>query len=274
MSINYNENKSNNDNKENNCQNYEIKYINNFEANDFNDKNSIVLEKMRNTFENSFERTDKILSEFCRHLSSLNTGENNIFDVEYSGSTCISILLKEKKINKIFIANVGDSRAIIVKETKNNYWTCQQLSRDHKPIEKDEAQRILDYDGEIEKIEDDEGNWTGPLRVWVKESDGPGLAMTRSFGDEVGTSVGVISTPEVGEYKIKEEDKAIIIASDGLWEYMTNREVTDIFKKLYIKEKDANIIVNELYKESVCRWKLKDEGIDDITIICILLKNN
>ena len=274
MSINSNENKSNSDNKENNSQNCEIKYNNNFETNDFNDKNSIVLEKMRNTFENSFSRTDKNLSEFCRKLSNLNTDENNVFDVEYSGSTCISILLKEKNINKIFIANVGDSRAIIVKETKNNYWTCQQLSRDHKPIEKDEAQRILDYDGEIEKIEDDEGNWTGPLRVWVKESDGPGLAMTRSFGDEVGASVGVISTPEVGEYKIKEEDKAIIIASDGLWEYMTNREVTDTFKKLYIKEKDANMIVNELYKESVCRWKLKDEGIDDITIICILLKNN
>ena len=112
------------------------------------------------------------------------------------------------------------------------------------------------------------------MRVWVKESDGPGLAMTRSFGDEVGASVGVISTPEVGEYKIKEEDKAIIIASDGLWEYMTNKEVTDIFKKLYNKEKDVNIIVNELYKESVCKWKLKDEGIDDITIICILLKSN
>ena len=236
-------------------------------------KNNNILEKMRKVFEKSFERTDKNLSEFCRYLANLNTKEENIFDVEYSGSTCISILLKEKNMNKIYIANVGDSRAIIIKETKYKYWTCQQLSRDHKPIEKDEAQRILDYDGEIEKIEDDDGNWTGPLRVWVKESDGPGLAMTRSFGDEVGASVGVISTPEVEEYTIKEEDKAIIIASDGLWEYMSNKEVTDIIKKL-ISKKDPNIIVNELYKESVKNWRLKDQGIDDITIICILLKSN
>ena len=56
--------------------------------------------------------------------------------------------------------------------------------------------------------------------------------MTRSFGDEVGASVGVISTPEVGEYTIKEEDKAIIIASDGLWEYLSNKEVTEITKML------------------------------------------
>jgi len=106
----------------------------------------------------------------------------------------------------------------------------------------------------------------------MKGSDGPGLAMTRSFGDEVGASVGVVSTPEVGEYQIKEEDRAIIIASDGLWEYMSNKEVTDFVKK--INKDDPNFIVNELYKESVNRWKLKDQGIDDIPIICILLKSN
>ena len=185
------------------------------------------------------------------------------------------MLLKEKNIKKIYIANVGDSRAIIIKELQNQNkdWVPYQLSRDHKPTEEDEAQRILEYDGEIEKIEDDDGNWTGPLRVWVKGSDGPGLAMTRSFGDEIGATVGVFSVPEVTEYKIKEEDRAIIIASDGLWEYMDNKEVTDIVKKL-IKQKDPDIIVKKLYKESIIKWKLNDQGIDDITIICILLKNN
>ena len=107
----------------------------------------------------------------------------------------------------------------------------------------------------------------------MKGSDGPGLAMTRSFGDEIGASVGVVSVPEVDEYKIKDEDKAIIVASDGLWEYMSNEEVTDVVKKL-IGQIDANLIVNELYKESILRWKLKDQGIDDITIICVLLKTS
>ncbi len=267
MSNNYNTNSKSNIFKEN------LEYSKNNDININQKNNNNIFKKVKQVFEKSFIRTDQNLSQFCRYLTNLNTDENNIFDVEYSGSTCISILLKEKNINKIYIANVGDSRAIIIKEKKNKFWTCQQLSRDHKPIEKDEAQRILDYDGEIEKIEDDEGNWTGPLRVWVKESDGPGLAMTRSFGDEVGASVGVISTPEVGEYTIKEEDKAIIIASDGLWEYLSNKEVTEITKKLIIKN-DANFIVNILYKESVKRWRVKDQGIDDITIICILLKNN
>ena len=249
--------------------------INHNSSNNEENKNNEILEKIKKVFEKSFSKTDKYLSEYCQNMAKKDNLDQNqsFFDVEYSGSTCVSLLLKEKNINKIYIANVGDSRAIVIKELENQNYTCFQLSRDHKPTEEDEAQRILDYDGEIEKIEDDDGNWTGPLRVWVKGSDGPGLAMTRSFGDEIGASVGVVSVPEVDEYKIKDEDKAIIVASDGLWEYMSNEEVTDVVKKL-IGQIDANLIVNELYKESILRWKLKDQGIDDITIICVLLKTS
>ena len=222
------------------------------------------LNTMKTLFTTSFKKTDENLSSYTR------TPDSN-FDVEYSGSTCVSLLLKQKNFSNIFISNVGDSRAIMIKKTINNYWTCQQLSRDHKPTEKDEAQRILEYDGEIEKIEDDDGNWTGPLRVWQKGSDGPGLAMTRSFGDEIGASVGVVSVPEVTMYKVVEEDKCIIIASDGLWEYMGNKEVTDLVKSL-IEKNDAEFIAKELYVEAANRWRLKDQGIDDITIIVVLLE--
>ena len=96
--------------------------------------------------------------------------------------------------------------------------------------------------------------------------------MTRSFGDILGSSVGIISRPEINEYTITKEDKAIIIASDGLWEYLTNKEVTNIVKKA-INKKENNKIVDFLYKESYKKWKTKDKGIDDITIICIVLKS-
>ena len=253
--------------------------IHSFNNEDKKTNNDNIFEKIKKVFEKSFSKTDKKLSQYCQNLANIKKEksseeeDDSFFDVEYSGSTCVSILLKEKNINKMYIGNVGDSRAIIIKELENNNYIPYQISRDHKPSEKDEAQRVLDYDGEIEKIEDDDGNWTGPLRVWVKGSDGPGLAMTRSFGDEVGASVGVVSVPEVGEYKIKEEDKAIIIASDGLWEYMSNEEVTDIVKTL-ITKKDPDKIAKKLYEESIIRWRLKDQGIDDITIICILLKES
>ena len=95
--------------------------------------------------------------------------------------------------------------------------------------------------------------------------------MTRSFGDIIGSSVGVICSPEINEYIIKKEDKAIIIASDGLWEYVSNKDVTNIVKNAFNK-KEKNIIVEQLYKEAYRNWKIKDKVVDDITIICIVLK--
>jgi serine/threonine protein phosphatase PrpC len=241
----------------------------------------ISLESITKTFEESFLKTDDDLNEFCSNMKKKKLiGENvpNYFNCDYSGSTCVSILLKQNDISKVYIANVGDSRTIVIRERDNN-WTCKQLSRDHKPTEKDEYNRIIEADGEIEAIEDDNGNWTGPLRVWEKGSEGPGLAMTRSLGDKVGAKIGVVCTPEVFKYFIKEEDRAFIIASDGLWEYMNNQEVTNSVKELITNmrnnnengEINADLISRELFNQSVERWRQKEQGIDDITIICVIL---
>ena len=257
--------------------NFEVEYLNNNENNSFE---NISLEKITNIFEESFLKTDNNLNELCENMKKQKAlGENNpdYFNCDYSGSTCISILLKKNDISTVYIANVGDSRAIVIKENDNNIWTFEQLSRDHKPTEEDEYKRIIEADGEIEAIEDDNGNWTGPLRVWEKGSEGPGLAMTRSLGDKVGTKIGVVCTPEITKYSIKDEDRAFIIASDGLWEYMPNQEVTEAVKELIIDMRESNeisadIISNELFKQSVIRWRQKEPGMDDITIICVLLK--
>lgn len=56
----------------------------------------------------------------------------------------------------------------------------------------------------------------------------PGLAMSRSLGDKAGRDVGVISDPEIFETILNEEDRFLIIASDGVWEFLTNEEVTTI----------------------------------------------
>ena len=39
---------------------------------------------------------------------------------------------------------------------------------------------------------DEEGDQMGPFRIWIQEKNVPGLAMTRSFGDYVASTVGVI----------------------------------------------------------------------------------
>ena len=72
---------------------------------------------------------------------------------------------------------------------------AQAISRDQKPCQADEAARINKYGGRIDSFRDPENNPIGPLRVWLKTEDIPGLAMTRSFGDEVASRVGVTAEP-------------------------------------------------------------------------------
>ena len=199
--------------------------------------------------------------------------ENLNLNLKTSGSTCVTLLYKKNAPKKIFIANVGDSRAIIIKSDDNDdntQWSYEQLSRDHKPSEPDEAERIIKYGGEIQKIENEKGVIEGPLRIFKKNEEGPGLAMSRSFGDSDGQNLGIIAEPEVKEYSTTKNDKALIIASDGLWEYVSNEEVMNVVKNLCNK-KDGNAIANELYKISTEKWKKENCNMDDITIICVLL---
>lgn len=84
----------------------------------------------------------------------------------------------------MYCANSGDSRAIIVgRGNSGSDLIVKAASRDHKPDETDEAKRINQLGGRIEAFQDYDGKPIGPLRVWLKKEDLPGLAMTRSLGD-------------------------------------------------------------------------------------------
>ncbi|KOO34445.1 protein phosphatase 2c containing protein [Chrysochromulina tobinii] len=67
-----------------------------------------------------------------------------------------------------------------------------------------------------------------PARVWHNLR---GLAMARSIGDHAAATVGVISEPEITEYDIVEDDFAIIIATDGVWELLSSQQVADILPR-------------------------------------------
>lgn len=127
------------------------------------------------------------------------------------------------------------------------------------------------HGGRIEPYKDEEGEFQGPDRIWLKEEDLPGLAMSRSFGDMVAASVGCISSPEIFEFELSEEDKFIIIASDGIWEFISSNECITIIKDFYLKN-DPTGCVNYLYQLSSTKWVEEEDAIDDITIILIFFE--
>lgn len=103
------------------------------------------------------------------------------------------------------------------------------LSRDHKPEYENERKRILSHGGRVEALFDTETRkQLGPYRVWLKDENVPGLAMSRSLGDEVARKAGVVCDPEIREIELERQDKFIVQASDGVWEFMSNKEVIDI----------------------------------------------
>ena len=61
----------------------------------------------------------------------------------------------------------------------------------------------------------------------------PGLAMSRSFGDRVAHSVGVSAEAETMEFTLGLNDKFVVIASDGVWEFLSNEDVANIIMPYY-----------------------------------------
>ena len=194
--------------------------------------------------------------------------KNPNIDTQFSGSTCVTIILTK---NKIISGNAGDSRAVMGRYI-NGEWTSIDLSHDQKPNNPGEKERILAHGGRIEAYKDENGGDFGPPRVWLKYEDVPGLAMSRSFGDEIAASVGTISEPEIEEYDITNDDKFIIIASDGIWEFISSQECVNFIKDFYLK-KDLKGCLKFLLNESSKRWIKEEEVIDDITAVLIFFED-
>ena len=108
------------------------------------------------------------------------------------------------------------------------------LSIDKKPNTEGEMQRIVKLGGEVSQYEED-GVKSGPYRVWKKNEMYPGIAMSRSIGDLIATTLGVIPEPEYIEKEIDDKTKFIILASDGVWEFLDNKMVRDIVMPFYNK---------------------------------------
>jgi serine/threonine protein phosphatase PrpC len=135
---------------------------------------------------NSIQLSFKKLNAHLKHQQ---------FDSLLSGSTLtISLIIGEF----IYCGNVGDSTAILLKQ-KKGYQVERpddlvpfegepfQISVDHKPNDYGERARIQKMKGEVRQSSKSQGvdNSNGVYRVWIKDKDFPGLAMSRSIGDKL-----------------------------------------------------------------------------------------
>ena len=170
--------------------------------------------------------------------------ENYRISNRLSGSTACSLLIDIRN-NKYWIANTGDSRIIVL--VNNN---VIQLSKDHKPYSKDEYNRIVSQNGFVYK------NRLGGI-----------LAMSRAFGNIRLKTQGLIVTPDILTGTINKNYKYFVIASDGLYDVMTNTEIVN-FINYHI---DKNLKLKDISKKLVQYAINNKHSSDNVSVIIVLL---
>ncbi|KAJ9190358.1 hypothetical protein P3X46_001573 [Hevea brasiliensis] len=127
---------------------------------------------------------------------------------ETVGSTAVVALVCS---SHIIVANCGDSRAVLYRGKES-----MALSVDHKPNREDEYARIEASGGKVIP-------WNGHRVCGV-------LAMSRSIGDRY-LKPWIIPDPEVMFIPRARDDECLILASDGLWDVMTDDEACEVARK-------------------------------------------
>ncbi|XP_010907919.1 probable protein phosphatase 2C 33 [Elaeis guineensis] len=182
-----------------------------------------------------------------------------------SGTTAVTVV---KQGEDLVIGNVGDSRAVLGTRDKNDCLIAVQLTVDLKPNLPREAERIRKCRGRVFALQDE----PEVARVWLPNSNSPGLAMARAFGDFCLKDFGLISVPEVSYWRITERDEFIVLATDGVWDVLSNKEVVDIVACAPARSSAARFLV----ESAVQAWRLKypTSKIDDCAVVCLFLKTD
>ncbi|KAK6123861.1 hypothetical protein DH2020_042394 [Rehmannia glutinosa] len=128
-----------------------------------------------------------------------------------------------------------------------------------------QAARIQKCKGRVFALQDE----PEVARVWLPNSDSPGLAMARAFGDFCLKDFGLISIPDVYHHHITERDEFVILATDGVWDVLSNKEAVDIVASAPGRGTAARALVDCATRA----WRLKypTSKNDDCAVVCLFL---
>ena len=111
--------------------------------------------------------------------------------------------------------------------------------------------------GRLHQDRDQNGNPVGPVRLFDKKLAQPGLAMSRTIGDWYAHTLGCTCLPDITHTVLDlRYDKAVVIASDGVWNVMTPEEVARMSMHFYEK-RNASQASKSITKTARSRWNEK-----------------
>mmetsp|Transcript_5966 Transcript_5966/g.17964 ORF Transcript_5966/g.17964 Transcript_5966/m.17964 type:complete len:404 (-) Transcript_5966:1610-2821(-) len=194
------------------------------------------------------------------------------FDSFASGSTGVMTLVVGREL---YCCNIGDSRCVLGRKFGEIY-EAVTLSHDHKPDRPSEQRRIEKMGGKVQTyIKYDPVGLSSSSRVWLNQNKtlGPGLAVSRAFGDFLFSKSGVVCGPEIVKLTLNPTDSFFILASDGVFSVMSSQDVVDYVAGLWEQARSAKEVSQKICEEAHRRWKETDDGDrDDITCVIVFLE--
>lgn len=211
-------------------------------------------EKIKSAIKEAFLQTDKEI---------LAVAERKKF--EQVGSTCVAALLhgnpKLGTALRLVVANLGDSRAVLCRAGQ-----AVAASDDHKPTRIDEKKRIERAGGLVLQVR---GAWrvaasTNPNSMSkAARREYQGLCMTRSLGDlyfKQPTPLSV-AEPEIQVIPLTDKDLFLVLATDGVYDVLSNQEVVDLALKHWSSPEDA--------AKAIVRTAYQRGSDDNLTVLMI-----
>ena len=208
--------------------------------------------------------TSKVQTAIENALLSVDRQVCKIGQWSYTGSTAVVciISLDSDGERTIVTANVGDSRAVLCRNG-----VAVDLSRDHKPNDEDEMERIeklggsVDWCGDVDPVTDDPILHTGVYRV------NSNLALSRAIGDKSERPF-ISNEADISTQLVKSGDSFIVLASDGLFDVMSSQEVVSF---VTLNCEGSSPDAREEAATRVANEALKRGSNDNISVIILWL---
>ncbi|CAE6040669.1 unnamed protein product [Arabidopsis arenosa] len=178
----------------------------------------------------------------------IKTDEDFLKEGSRGGACCVTALISK---GELAVSNAGDCRAVI-----SRGGTAEALTSDHNPSQANELKRIEALGGYVDCCNG----------VWRIQGT---LAVSRGIGDRY-LKEWVIAEPETRTLRIKPEFEFLILASDGLWDKVTNQEAVDVVRPYCVGVENPKTL-------SACKklaeLSFKRGSLDDISLIIIQLQH-
>uniref|UniRef100_A0A182QVX4 protein-serine/threonine phosphatase n=1 Tax=Anopheles farauti TaxID=69004 RepID=A0A182QVX4_9DIPT len=177
-----------------------------------------------------------------------------------SGCTAVVALLHGKDL---YVANAGDSRCVVCRNGK-----AVDMSFDHKPEDTIEYERIEKAGGRVTL----DGRVNGGLNLSRAIGD-HGYKMNKSLPAE---EQMISALPDIEKITIGPEDEFMVLACDGIWNYLTSEQVVQfVQERIHRPGMRLSTICEELFDHCLAPHTRGDgTGCDNMTAIIVQFKPN